>query len=780
MRRRELLLGAAAAALSRPASAGLKGSRRVLLAAPHATAALTLGQVAAAIRSDGWSANLTFGKFKTGGALTLAPDSTPTVTFTVKSAGFDSGGNATTITRTIIGTVAVRQPFPTETARQESIVGGDDVLAVALSDFVYAGDTVTLTAAFGVVVDNGSGGGGTSSAPATAVAVANQSTATAPKPIAAWAIPQMQRVTADFIVELAVAHRHGQAGKMVNAVTFTATGQTSGAQYSATVSAMTASAQASRTGLKVPVFSGTIVLAGFTQNEVVLVDAIVCPFVGPKLQASVDGAAWPTPNFAQLRFICDKGGTYSGATAWVDPVGGNDTTGTVNNSANKYLSLGKALTAIQAFHNANRGRNNIDGGTVLVEAGTLASFGPTDPSTLTFAGQAWCTVKADTGHSKSDITYNMSDTTNVFIPQGGVGGGINWQNLKFSSTASNTFGFRGNNTSQQTWFDNCDLIGDGTTVAPFYQNGYLAYTNSLIQHMGGAVTLAPFGNNVQAAYLVAGCDCDNLGGCIWYTALGNLYHNGGTFSEVVTSALSLMPVPNQVMIVGTKTVGLSGNTVHPWYQCGFQATAGVAFVQNIVEITTASEVGAAVQISADADVDPCPHAVVAYNTIVGARMNYLYNELGSTAIAKAGVSCANILANFNIKRDTFVAVSGNANRIGNWSFSHHVGGFGDTNQTGSFSGSAPSGDSWEGEYLGLGSLAVNNVGTSNPYKFTTDAASVAYGGSGAGNGNYLPSVNTSKAKGLVPAGRAMLPIDIAGTARPNDGTGYAGAFEGPQ
>lgn len=761
---------------------------------------LPLGTLAASINAENWTANVTVGSFKTGGTLTLNPTTTPTLTFNVASAGFDTSGNPTTFNRTVVGTIAKRQTWPNETLRVESARGGGATLTIALSDVILASDTVTMTTLSGMLVDNGPGGGGSSSLAVTNQAVTNLSTYTGAPPICAWVTPQCQRATGTFTVELAVASRFGTQGKMVNAVKFIATGQTSGHSNTVVTSSMTASTFATKTGNKVPVYAAAIPLTGFTQNEIVVVDAIIYPFFGPTLQISTAGSAFPSANLCPLRFVCDAAGTYSGATAHVATTG-NDSTGTVNNASLPFATIGAALTAIQAFHNANKGRNNIDGGTVALANGTYGSFGPTSPASLTWGQTCWCQITLDTGATKGSVIYNASDTSNQTLP---INGGLFFQNVTLHSQGSATFAFRGDNTSpgpDMMWFDNVDLIGDNTTVASFYTCGLIAFSNCLIQQM--KTTLLCFSDTLQAATPVVACDIDTCGDQQHsvYAAFGNKYHglyvtNNQVCVPVAPVAAGTVnaPIQNQSFMMSNQVFGMVGatQTIQAWQvggqtSVGFEATMGVAFVQNVIERIDNPEVSPAVWMQGDDDGMQCLNAVLAYNTITGARINEMYLDYNAVNVLKRGVRRFNALANRNIKRDTFVSPTGGANgaRVNNWDFSFSVGSFGSANQFGGVNGNAPGPDTWLGEYT---ATDLNNTGgftgagsftNGNPYLYTTNAGSAAYGGTGVGGGNYLPSANTSVLKGLALSGKGMLPIDITGAARRNDGTGYAGAYEGP-
>jgi len=343
------------------------------------------------------------------------------------------------------------------------------------------------------------------------------------------------------------------------------------------------------------------------------------------------------------------------------------------------------------------------------------------------------------------------------------------------------------------WFDNVDLIGDNTTVASFYQCGFLTFSNCLIQQMH--TTLLPFSDTFQAACLVVSCDIDTCGDQAHnvYTSLGNHYHGvNGSGQVTVPSAppaagLTSVPIPNQAFTMSCQVYGMVGPTatVQAWQvggqtSVGFEATMGVAFIQNVIERIDNPEVAPAVWLSGDDDGIQNLNSVVAYNTVAGARINAMYLDYNAVDVLKRGIQRFNAWANYNVKRDTFDSPTGgfNSARVNNWDWSFFVGSTGNANMLGSINVAppVPGPDWWGGEYY---AVMANNQGFSNPYQYTNSAESVAYGGTGLGNGNYQPNSNTSVLKGLALSGMGMLPRDITGAARRNDGTGYAGAYEGP-
>lgn len=190
---------------------------------------------------------------------------------------------------------------------------------------------------------------------------------------------------------------------------------------------------------------------------------------------------------------------------------------------------------------------------------------------------------------------------------------------------------------------------------------------------------------------------------------------------------------------------------------------------------------------------PVRNIMLWYNTTTGQRINRGYNDAGTTFYLRTlWQEIGNLYESAAIKADTFAPVS--ANRIGNWSILYGVGNFGNMDvEAGTASNPVGVPGLWQPEFPGISSdwipVAASNNAQANPQPPGNSAAMRAvnyaqyisrqsWNGitAGAGGGNYelLPS---SPAGSLVPSGRAVLPFDLQGYSRRNDGIGAAGAYE---
>lgn len=190
----------------------------------------------ASIEANGDIADITIQGMAPGGTYALTPDTAPKLFFTVTSAGYTSTGAPTTVTRTVLGTISNRQPYPNGASTTEAVVGGNLVAQVWLSDDIFAGDTVTLNGLSGWYTQ------GTTTQPVNNLAVTNSSNASSARPIGAWVTPTNLRRApgAGYTAEFFVTSRYPRNNGQVAAVSFIASDGTNSVTH--TASSMTQSA----------------------------------------------------------------------------------------------------------------------------------------------------------------------------------------------------------------------------------------------------------------------------------------------------------------------------------------------------------------------------------------------------------------------------------------------------------------------------------------------------------------------------------------------------------
>jgi hypothetical protein len=149
--------------------------------------------------------------------------------------------------------------------------------------------------------------------------------------------------------------------------------------------------------------------------------------------------------------------------------------------------------------------------------------------------------------------------------------------------------------------------------------------------------------------------------------------------------------------------------------------------------------------------------------LCGRAQNIAYNEAGTTANYHTNYSVrGNLLFNQNIKTDTFGTASGN--RVGNWGPVYSVG----------WAGNDIRGDQVTGTYFAPEFDGMYSISGAVTMGFSKDRSYAT--GDRTGNGNY-EITGASGLRSYVPAATAVLPYDLRGNLRANNGKGAIGAYE---
>lgn len=725
-----------------------------------ATGDILAVRVASAARDNGWVAEIDINNLATGGAyaLGLGTNNDPSaakIKLTVTSPGYDATGTVTTITRTVYGTMWERQPEPNQALADEALVSTTLTVRVALSDFIYAGDTVT-----GVI---GAGFYTKTAVPNNAFSgsVTNNSTLTHPPCIGRWAWPGWDVVQSDFLLEAVCLHRSAQGGKPVAAVVFTVTDGTH--TVSQTVTSMTVSSRAGASGTgKVLVYAATIPITSFTQGAVLTCNFTAYPWVGSSgaVLTSASGITPPDERLCPLLLVCDKTGAYAGATAVVDATNGHNSTAATwiaasqsaaesayaSSTANSYTTIGNAVQALAAYNNTNKSRNEPGGGIVLL-TGNHAWPG-TSPGADLGTMRAWVTITRLSTKTRAACVINTGANTTLNTQLVKV--------LDVTMAGSSTGQITGTGTTNVFWWDQCTV--NMTGFAPVYQWRLCHATRCDVTALAGG--FQAFGANQWPWALVRGCSYTQVAAgagltAEMYCAIGN--RNLIPYAVVPGSAQASdngIYAFNQVYFL---------NNVALITDPTWTITSGIAFVQNVIE--RMSTTGASVlEVHGGNCAAPTNNVLMWHNTFTGERFNNGYNDAGTTAfLHKNWSEIANIFAEWNNKDDTFTGTP-NANRVGSWPVGYAVGHRGDHRR-------AAADPEWLGEFLGIDSVTGGSLGfvlnKGNNYNGS--------GGDGLGGGDYhLDPAGGGGALALL--GAAVLPFDLDGTARALT-NGDAGAFE---
>ena len=728
-----------------------------------ATGDITAVRIAGDATHNGWTAEIDITGLNTGGvyAMGLGANNDPAnskVVFTVTSPGYDASGNATTLTRTVYGTKFVRKPYPNDAQADEVSSGGTLTVKVALSDFIYSGDTgITATIGAGFYASS------TSNNAVTGISVTNNSVLAYPKAIGRWAWPGYERVTGDFLVEAVAFNRFARNGKPLAAMKFTATDQ-HGNSVTQTTANMTKTTRSGDANI-VQVYAATIPVSTLTQGDLIEVNFQAYPWVGNSgailnSATTSDGVAQPDERLGPLYEINDKSGTYGAVFAVVDDTNGLDTNATTyvqtsqataesnynSSSTQSYRSIGRATAAIKAYNNANYSRNEPGGGTILLNSGNHAYPG-TAPA-ASGAMNTWLIIKPMSTVTRAQAVING----------GGNFGALSTERLKLSGitiTKAGTGAFNGRVATDVLWLDALD-INTGAGVASFYVwKLEYATQNTITSFVDGFKSFGP-GVNKDPYGLIR----------------GNTFPTGSVGADVYAVIGNNNIIPDRWLETGnSQTQAISDNSIvafnsifnvtnGPVYNMGSTNIAtGTAIVQNIFELKATTNPMLNIQSSTN-QVNTSNNVLMWNNDFVGSRQNLAYNAFGSTAYLQTNWSAVgNQWDDWNIKSDNNASFdTANGGRTGDWSVLYNIGSRENFYRTAGF----------PPEFYGVSSKSSGTPG------YTSDNSSR---GSVSGNGTYT-LVATSSSIDLATTTSALeqvLPFDFLGNSI--YGSPDAGAYE---
>lgn len=711
---------------------------------------------------NGWVAKATM---PYDGAATFDPTK---VVLTVTDPGFNSDGTAATRTRTIRGGTILRKQYPNNTTLMAAQVGANLEVYFSLQDPIYSGSTVTAVAAeagYYGAADAGSVAG-----------VVNSSTRAYPKPLFAWLNIQGERATGSgFSVEAVAYHRHAMNGQQVACIEFAAKDAQGVPNVSAVQRAGTPALSDFQTkGQRVEAYKASIPLSALTQGDTCKLSAVVKPWIGTAWDLESEGIAWPTAQpQTLLRFVCDKAAIYGDAIAYVKAgaSGGVVSFDGPTARATPYPSVNTALAALVTFNTANRSRANHSGSTIYLMddgAGGPVAHSQTGTSAAVAYGDCWTDIRVDP-LATGAVTFATSLTTanRNFAPM------LRWF-VDLQANSQGVIDSSNANASLMQAFEGLTATYTGSVAAAFVTRFGCTYLRN-VTIAGVAVTgHNPFAGSGTTRSQVA------LGlGVVMPSTAVNLGIKafaviGCDFGRTTLGDNDPATVPNfdpqdGMVIANNRFRNMQAASIIGVKQ---SFTRGVAVVQNVFERAVVGST-AAFLISGDGAPTAVANAVCHANTVVGERTNLEYSDdANMVGVQKRGSFRGNLLQQYNVKTDDHTDTTTVTGRTGNWELVHSVGSIGNVSLTGSAAGVAPaSTGSWLGRFW---PDAGYNVGAAN-VGFVDDKS----GATGAGLGNYQPTGPTNAAFDRMPAGLAVLKLDLAGNARLNDGAGAAGAYERP-
>lgn len=650
-------------------------------------------------------------------------------TVTLSRQGFDSTGNPTVIIEEVETTKRVRQPWPNHT-------GPLTADTVALSDFVYSTDTI--------------------------VGAANNSTLASPKPVANWSIVDRRVVGNSVYLEIVAFHRNGIA-----CVEFTATDGTT------TVTAKTSEQIVSAIPgdqFAVIVYAATLDITTLSDNSNITCNAKVYPRIGSVASGSVrdSSASSVAREFSPRVWRKNTSRASSPPFAYVSPTGDDATavisTNAATAAANPFSTLLGAINGLRSGKTGSLGTaaGSLDGARIRFLAGTYALTASPTSNTVNAAvifepapGVDRADVTWEPGASNIAVGYTYAHFLGITIRRVGANTLFSTANGHFTidNCILNMNGFSGALGSTST----AGLFIVGGTQLQNFSSGSAVNAGALEVRMLRGVTGGTHASNIATEmFLCLGCN------------LMGMYQASGT--RLVSGTITSF---NRLGRVG------AGNALLQASGTAEATISGVAFVQNVVEWTSATA-SSQLFISADGSAPNTSHVICWHNTFAGfwnhGRANIFYDDTSGDPRTHTLMSMVgNIHVSVNTKHDVFaganLALPDASTRTGGWSYMYGVGCRNEFIRYNSAAGTGL-GDSFSQAYAGPGSVfGTSTSGAGIDPLFTTYLGTTQAAAAGTGGGTYTLQVG-SPARNFV--SNSPVPFDLTGAAR--SGTVAAGAY----
>ncbi len=710
------------------------------------------------IRADGWSADVLLegwagqqGNVVYAYGLGANNDTTNAkFVLAVVSQGFNAAGGSTTANRTVYGTQTVRLPYPNEADLDEVDSGGNLVVRVALSEYIYDADAFAIAAV---------GAGWVQVAAESNAVHASSSTISSalayPKVIGHFAVPDRVPVNGITDIEVFAVQAFATDGKPVAMVKITATGaDSSHVETSADITDMTLSGR----GDLIPVYAASMdlsVSAGFTLGEVVTIDFTAYPWVGDA------GAVLNSTTDAGTQIFQLNPLTYTimnKMIAVVDGVGGGTPVASESQAAADaapFATQDDAIVGIAAQNNSDHSLNRLDGGEIQLKAGTYKfDFSAAGASTN---GYHTTTIHSSTtragvifdGYDVNRTARNYMRFFDVTITRAGAdliciagaGDVTLMESVDFADSQAILW-YSGDADSNLEFLD-CTY--NSGRFSPGASTGHSRLHRNCTYTATNQTTLAGAGNP----------------SCL----LGLKAPIGGGASQAVYYFWSTAGLNNKVIgycKMDDSPLGLLTETV--------QAISNIAIVNNLIERVGASQVPI-LSISAGGGVD-VSNIVLFNNSFAGRRFNHendlvapFVNGTFTNYIAKNNI--------FNARGDHRADIDDeDALMVGTWPVGYSVGWSNNHNEAIDYGGDT---DFW-GLYSNIdtGTDSGTAIVPAVPAGYVVDASR---GGTDLGNGDYHLDTGSPA---IGQATEILLPFDIEGTVRFIESAtngGAAGAYE---
>lgn len=609
----------------------------------------------------GLSGMATNGTFTTGlggrGDVTNAVTGNERGFLIVSSPGYDNTGASNLVTRKVLLTLPMRFPAGGEAYNDQTNVASVVTNRMALSDFVYAGDTATVTLAPGLYV-----AGGVSNTTATAQAVVNLSDLPYPEVHGYWVNPEYRKVSANTMtLEFACASPYGTNGLPMACVRFIV--YCDGTSVTNTQTQLVRQ-EASHWLFPIYVYRASFDISAFTQAAPITCDVECYPWVGNT--NSVLRTAYNSTAFGAIRWwavsatnLCDRLGTYAPTIAVVDRLNGNDTNGRVTNttpenvlSGHYFATIANAIYAVQGTNGSLYGHNNAGGSTIYLKAGTTNWTGATFTINKPVVVLTVASYPGETNTiSFQSGTYNPG---NIFAIS----------NMIFS--AGNYICYQ----TERVILQNCRIDTVGGPITEGVTNLWLVDCD--IRAAAGQ-SLRLSGNKPQGIHY-RNCWFNGWGQAASFQSMMGSYRittNGLQFS-LVGDVASPGVAANRLFMYGCFFGGLHGNAMdHLTFGNNYTVSNGFALVNSVFEYATNTGANPA-QISLCTGNVHTTNGLVQNCDFLGMKWTVFYNDNGSAPYFRKGIHVQGcIVTDINCKGDLFTTA--NAGRTGNWACIFGVG-----------------------------------------------------------------------------------------------------------
>ena len=716
------------------------------------------GDITVAVRSDGFSADITVEGFTTGatynfglsGSYNSATASTPYID--VVSKGFTSAGAATTTTRRVYVTSAMRKVYPNQNSKDET-GGGDLTIRCSLSEPIYqkdnagagnSGTAPTFTAPSGFIVN--AGGGSQSSNAASAVTVTNNSTLAYPKAMGHWdwrTVKPFTRKTDTFTVGYRAVSAYGIAG-----VRLDATGATSAANVNATATTVS-KVGPTASGLYYDAYQMTVPLTSFTQGEQIRLRARVYPLVGDTTEDidTDDDTTIRQDGLGRIEVTCDKtGALISYGVVKTAAAGGNDATGATSTSLPTARTTPYATIAEAINDNASV--------IYLTDDGTGSHAFTQTP----VKSQAYCIeIRPDPEDVASNITMtNAIGSSGVRCKHLMLAGGYN------VSISAGSFYFDGDSETYDSTFI-ADTVNWDTAstslradVHDFKMVNWMDVTATNWRLFRSATI--PFAFSAMGCVLGSSTDraIDSFGAFVANSMGSSTYE----IAVVDGSASNPLNITRNVFFDYNRLDRYDNNGTEGFKQEG-NIDSEFSFRGNLLINVDAGEGD-----NFFFDNVPMDNAIYAHNTIQGMPFAGPYNTTTSALITNWFFR-GNATYRQSVKTDTHSPADGT--RIGNWSYVFGAGNR--DNRIDGTLGFLPSDAAGPAGFTGLNAGLVGSGSNYAELGYTDDNSGV---GDGTGGGDYKPTAD-SVLRNAMQAANALLAFDLFGTDIPASGTMDIGA-----